>query len=654
MSYKRIKFLIEKLNEASFQYYVKNNSNMSDFEYDKLYDELVSLENETGLIFAQSPTQKVGYEVLSDLKKIKHNTKVLSLDKTKEPSKLQSFLGEQEGVLSLKLDGLTIVLIYENGQLKTAITRGNGKVGEDVTHNAKVFKNIPKKISFKGNLTIRGEAVISYSDFAIINETLEEKYKNPRNLASGTVRQLNSEIAAKRKVMFFAFELVNSDVLDNLKSNRLQWLCELGFDVVDIKIVNKETVCQCVEQFKEEVIKSNFGSDGLVLTYNDISYSNSLGVTQKFPKDSIAFKWEDETTETTLIDVLWNTSRTGLVNPIAVFEPVEIEGSVVNRASVHNVSIFEKLCLGKGDIIKVYKANMIIPQIAENLTKSNTLKVPCECTVCKEKVEIISKNEVKMLFCINKNCKAQLIKSVSHYVSLDAMNIEGLSEATIEKFVENGFIENYTDIYFLERYEKEIKALPGFGDLSYNNLVAAIEKSKNVSLPSFIYALGINNVGIKNAKLMCSHFNYSLNSIVNATSEQLETINGFGEVIAESIVSYFNQQKNIELMNVALRQIKIIDESNNNNNIDENSKKDLSGITFVITGSLSIFKNRTELKKQIEKLGGNVASSVSSKTTYLINNDINSNSSKNKKAQQLGVKIINEQQLLELSANLKD
>lgn len=639
----RMKELIKLLNEASENYYQHDTEIMSNYEYDKLYDELVKLEKESGITLTNSPTQKVGYTVLSDLQKVKHESKMLSLDKTKDIEKLKSWLGTQEGLLSWKLDGLTIVLNYNNGELIQAVTRGNGEIGEDITHNAKVFKNIPLKIDFNSELVLRGEAIIGYKDFKKINDNLQEdeQYKNPRNLCSGTVRQLNSEIAFKRNVMFYAFTLVKAGDKNfkNLKSNQLDWLKSLGFDTVEYKKVNADNIEREVDRFEAEIKNNDFASDGLVLTFNDINYSQNLGSTSKFPRDSIAFKWADEMAETTLLDIYWNTSRTGRINPIAIFEPVELEGTTVNRASLHNLSILEELNLRIGDRIKVYKANMIIPQIAENCSLKKV--IPDRCPVCGQESEVRQIHEEKVLYCTNPNCKAQLVHSLEHYTSRDATNIDGISEATLEKFVESGFIENYTDIYNLSKYEDSIKTMEGFGEKSYNNLIDSVEKSKHIQLPNFIYALGISNVGLSNAKLLCKKYNYDINKIINASEEELISIEGFGEIIAHEIYKYFHNQNNIELLNKVLTYLDIEAPK-------EEEQKTLEGKIFAITGSLNLFKNRKELQTKIEDLGGKVSASVSSKTSYLINNDNMLDSSKNKKAKELNVKIITEEEFVNL------
>lgn len=638
----RMKELVDILNKASRAYYQENRQIMSDYEYDKLYDELVELENSSGIVYGGSPTQRVGFTVMSSLEKVNHDTPMLSLDKTKDPDRLVSWLGDNEGMLSWKLDGLTIVLTYNNGILVSAVTRGNGLVGEDITHNAKCFKNLPNKISFKGNLNLRGEGIITFSEFNRINSGLneDEVYKNPRNLCSGTVRQLNSEIAADRNVMFYAFTLVEAEGMEfEKKSEQLEFLKNLGFDVVEHYIINSDEIKDKIKFFADNIENNDFATDGLVITYNSIPYSKSLGVTAKFPKDSLAFKWKDELAETTLTMIEWNTSRTGRINPVAVFEPVDIEGSTVNRASVHNVSVFESLELGKGDKIEVYKANMIIPQVAENLTRSGTETIPDFCPICGGETEIRMLKEGKELYCTNPNCSAQRIKALVHYVSRDAMNIEGLSEETIRKFAECGILENYTDIYSISEHT-EIMEMEGFGKKSFDKLITAIENSKLVPLENFINALGINQVGLSNAKLLCKHYNNDIDAIINADPEELKEIEGFGEVIAHSIHAYFINNKNLELFK------KAVDILTFKKPIETEDR--LKGISFVITGDVFKFKNRNEVKSLIESLGGKVTGSVTSKTNYLINNDSNSESSKNKKAKELNIPIITEDEFIEI------
>ena len=643
----RIKFLVEQLNAAAKAYYQEDREILSNQEYDALYDELVALEEKTGTILANSPTQKVGYTVLSNLVKVKHETPILSLDKTKETAKLASFLGDREGILSWKLDGLTIVLKYNNGTLEQAITRGNGEIGEDVTHNAKVFSNLPVSIPFKGELVLRGEGVIPYSEFYRINEELgeDEQYKNPRNLCSGTVPQLNSEIAAKRNVKFFAFTLVSAAGMEisDSKAKNMDWLASLGFDVVEHVMVTAETVAAEVEHFRSRIEDNDIASDGLVMTFDSIEYSTSLGRTAKFPKDSIAFKWADEMAETTLREIEWNTSRTGLMNPVAIFDPVELEGSTVSRASVHNVSILKELKLSIGDRIKVYKANMIIPQIAENLTgEVSTAEIPEKCFVCGGETEVRKLRDGEALYCTNPNCSAQRIQALSHFVSRDAMNMEGLSEETLKKFLEKGFVENYPDLFRLEEHKDEITTMEGFGEKSYQNLIASIEKAKDVELPNFIYALGINHVGLRNAKLLCSNFGFDLEKIKAATEEELVQVEGFGEIIAHSIAQYFRQEEHLNLLADALGYLHIKAEEQ-----AETGDSPLTGLTFVVTGDLEHFANRKELQALIEKGGGKVTGSVTKKTNFLINNDIHSASSKNKKAAELGIPILSEQDFIE-------
>ena len=636
--------LITKLNEASRAYYQENREIISDLEYDKLYDELVRLEEETGIQLAGSPTRKVGYEVVSGLTKAAHDIPMLSLDKTKEPDALVRFLGEHRGLLSWKLDGLTVVLKYENGAFKQALTRGNGHIGEDVTHNARVFANVPMTVPYKGKFELRGEAVISIADFNAINEEEEVKYKNPRNLCSGAVRQLNSETAAKRRVLFYAFGLLSSSNTLYLKSEQLKWLASLGFETVEFEFITEKNIFEALSAFKNKIPAAPLMSDGLVLTYDDIAYSESLGTTSKFPKDSIAFKWADEIAETTLLDIEWNTSRTGLVNPVAVFEPVDIEGTQVSRASVHNVSILRALGLRKGDRISVYKANMIIPQVSENLSGGGDVEIPSHCPVCNGETEIVGEPET--LYCINPNCGAQQIRALSHFTSRDALNIAGLSAQTLEKLISREMVSDYTDLFQLQKYETEITQTEGFGRKSYDNLIASIETAKDVALPNFIHALGIRHVGLANAKLLCAHFNHDPKKIADACKNEnfleiLSEIKGFGEALSNSLHSYFSNEKNLNLFLNALDMLRI--------KIPEPASEDerpLNGLTFVITGDVSHFKNRKELQSFIENKGGKVTGSVTAKTNFLINNDALSASSKNKKAAELGVAVITEDEFL--------
>ncbi|WP_026893431.1 NAD-dependent DNA ligase LigA [Lacrimispora aerotolerans] len=643
----RMKELIPILNEAGKAYYQESREIMSNFEYDRLYDELLDLEQETGVVLSKSPTQNVGYQVLSELPKEAHDSPMLSLDKTKSVESLADWLGSQEGILSWKLDGLTVVLNYNNGTLQKAVTRGNGEIGEVITNNARVFANIPLNISHKGELVLRGEAIIKYSDFNRINEEIEDvaaKYKNPRNLCSGSVRQLNNQITAKRNVNFKAFALVSATGVDFQNSRRVQfeWLKAQGFDVVDYKMVTKESLPSSVEEFATEVSGYDIPSDGLVLMYDDISYGESLGRTAKFPRNAIAFKWADEIRETKLTRILWSPSRTGLINPVAIFEPVELEGTTVSRASVHNLSIMEALELGEGDLITVYKANMIIPQIADNLTRSNGIVIPEECPVCNGQTEIRQVNDVKSLYCVNPDCQAKRIKSFSLFVSRDALNIDGLSEATLEKFIGAGFIKEFADIFHLEQYEETITQMEGFGRKSYDNLIQAIKTASNTTLPRLIYGLGIAGIGLSNAKMLCREFRFDFNKMRHAGEEELTSVSGIGKVLADAWIYYFSQEKNNEMVDRLLMEVNIKQEAES-----EGSRK-LEGMVFVITGSVEHFENRKALQEAIEAQGGKATGSVTSKTTYLINNDTTSNSSKNKKAKELGVPIISEEEFIKL------
>lgn len=642
----RIKELVELLNKAGRAYYQEAEEIMSNFEYDKLYDELLSLEKETGIVLANSPTVNVGYEVVSELPKEQHGSPMLSLDKTKEVETLAAFAGERKCLLSWKLDGLTVVLTYNNGSLQKAVTRGNGQVGEVITANARTFKNIPVSIPFKGELTLRGEAVIKYSDFEEINKSIEDidaKYKNPRNLCSGSVRQLNSEITAKRNVNFMAFALINAENVDfqNSMENQFKWLENQGFDVVEHKRVTQDNMKETVEYFAEKIKTYDYPSDGLVLMYDDIAYGISLGSTAKFPRNGIAFKWEDEQAETTLKYIEWSPSRTGLINPVAVFEPVELEGTTVTRASVHNVSIVEQLALHSGDRIKVYKANMIIPQISENLTKTGNIDVPDTCPACGHNTEIRNDNGIKTLYCPNKQCPAKNIKAFTLFVSRNAMNIDGLSEETLEKFIDAGYIREFADIYRISRYREEITNTSGFGEKSYDNLITSLNKSRNVELHALIYSLGIPNIGVANAKLICKYFDNDLKKIRHATVEELVKIDGIGDKMAEKFTEYFSDKENVEKLDRLLQEVTIKNPEVNHN------AQNMEGLNFVVTGSVNHFANRNEVKEYIEQRGGKVTGSVTSKTNYLINNDIMSNSSKNKKAKELGIEIITEEQFIE-------
>lgn len=640
-----MKALVEKLNRASEAYYAKDIEIMSNLEYDRLYDRLVLLEAETGMVLAGSPTVTVGYEAVDELPKERHEKRMLSLDKIKDREELKAWLKGHAALLSWKLDGLTIVMTYADGKLQKAVTRGNGEVGEVITNNARVFKNIPLHISYTGELILRGEAVIMYTDFEKINGQIEDakaRYKNPRNLCSGSVRQLNNEITANRNVNFFVFSLVKADGVDfhNSREAQLQFLKEQGFAIVEYKKVDEASILDAVSDFEQKVQTYDIPSDGLVLIYDDIAYGESLGTTAKFPRDSVAFKWSDEQCETTLKEIEWSASRTGLINPVAIFEPVELEGTTVSRASVHNISILRALKLGIGDTIMVYKANMIIPQIAENLTMSDNVVIPDTCPVCGGKTQIKQVNEVQSLYCINPLCDAKKIKSFALFVSRDAMNVDGLSEATLEKLIAKGFLHEYADIFHLDRYQEEIMEMEGFGEKSCRNLLQSIEQARNTTLPKLIYSLGIANIGLANAKVICREYQYDLEAMMKAESEELAAIDGIGEVIAVNFRDYFQNEQNAAALKKLLPELRIETEQT------EESERTLSGKIFVITGSLNHFENRNALKELIEKKGGKVTGSVTGKTDCLINNDSTSSSSKNRKAKELGIAIMTEEEFM--------
>lgn len=642
----RMQELIKILNEASKAYYAEDREIMSNFEYDRLYEELEGLEKETGIVLSGSPTVSVGYESVEELPKERHESPMLSLGKTKSREELKDWLQGKEAILSWKLDGLTVVLTYRNGTLFKAVTRGNGEIGEVITGNARTFKNIPLNIAFKGELVLRGEAVITYSDFEKINEEIPEaeaKYKNPRNLCSGSVRQLNNEITAKRNVRFYAFTLVSAEDADfhNSREEQFRFLEKQGFEVVERKMVTPDTILSAISDFENKIPAYDVPSDGLVLTYEDIAYGKSLGRTAKFPRDAIAFKWADEIRETTLTEVEWSASRTGLINPVAIFTPVELEGTTVSRASVHNVSIVKELKLGIGDRITVYKANMIIPQIAENLTQSGNLPIPATCPVCGGETKIQNMNDTETLYCTNPECAAKKIKSFTLFVSRDALNMEGLSEATLEKFISMGFIHEYADLFHLAEHRDAIVDMEGFGEKSYANLVDSIEKARNTTLPRLIYGLGIANIGLVNAKMLCRHFDYDLDALQSAKEEELSDIEGVGDVIAGAFVSYMNNPANKEKIDHLLPELHLEKPESSTEN------QNLAGLSFVVTGTLNSFENRNALKEEIEKRGGKVTGSVTSKTECLINNDVTSSSSKNKKAKELNVPILSEEDFLQ-------
>lgn len=643
----RMKELSAVLREAGKAYYQEDREIMSNLEYDRLYDELVMLETETGMVLAGSPTVTVGYEAVEELPKERHEMPMLSLDKTKDVEVLRSFIGNQPTLISWKLDGLTVVLTYRDGGLFKAVTRGNGEIGEVITNNARVFQNIPLNIPYQGELILRGEAVISYHDFEKINEEIEEadaKYKNPRNLCSGSVRQLNNEVTARRNVQFYAFSLVKAEDIDfkNSREEQMCWLSDQGFDVVEYKVAVKDTLDQVMQYFAEKIGHYDIPSDGLVALYDDIAYGESLGRTAKFPRNAFAFKWKDELKETHLLEIEWSASRTGLINPVAIFEPVELEGTTVSRASVHNLSVMKNLKLGIGDLITVYKANMIIPQIAENLTGSQTMEIPKHCPVCGGETNIHRINDVETLYCTNPDCQAKKIKAFTLFASRDAMNIDGLSEATLEKFIARGFIRSFSDIFHLSQHREEIVQMEGFGEKSYENLINSLETARKTTLPRLIYSLGIPNIGVANAKMICKAYNYDLEKIRHTTIEEMALIDGVGAVIAGTLVDYFADEKNQKALDELLQELEI-EKPEISNEIQK-----FAGKIFVITGSVEHFSNRNEVKAVIEQHGGTVTGSVSAKTDYLINNDAASGSSKNKKAKQLGIPIITESEFLHM------
>ncbi len=648
----RMEELVTLLNRAGKAYYMDAQEIMSNYEYDALYDELKALEKELGTTLSNSPTVHVGYEVVSELPKERHEQPMLSLDKTKDVAELVRFVGDQKALMSWKMDGLTIVLTYRDGELFKAVTRGNGEVGEVITANARVFKNIPLTIAYTGELILRGEAVIGYRDFERINAEIsdvEAKYKNPRNLCSGSVRQLNNQITAERNVMFYAFTLVQAPGVDfhNSRAAQLEWLRDQGFEVVEFHEVTRDTVEAEVIKFSEKIAQNDFPSDGLVLVYDDIEYGQSLGRTAKFPRDSFAFKWADETAETTLLEIEWSPSRTGLINPVAVFEPVELEGTTVSRASVHNISIMEELELGVGDTIEVYKANMIIPQIAEDVTRSGVRDIPSVCPVCGGPTQIRQENDTKSLYCTNPDCQAKHVGAFTLFVSRDALNIEGLSDSTLEKFIDRGFVKEYADLFHLDRYRDEIIGMEGFGEKSYQNLMDSVSRARTTTLPRLIYGLGIANIGLSNAKVLCRAFDDDLDRMRHADAEEISRIPGIGDVIANAFTAYFQDAVHKAWLDDLLPELTLVREETGQ------QEQVLAGKTFVITGSLTHFANRGEAKELIESLGGKVTGSVTGNTDYLINNDVTSTSSKNKKANELGIPIISEDEFLKMVPETK-
>lgn len=640
-SVRRMQELIDTLDPAAKAYYADGREIMSNLEYDRLYDELQALEKATGVVLAGSPTQKVGYEVVTELPKERHASPMLSLDKTKSVEELAAFVGEHRSLLSWKLDGLTVVLTYRDGRLHKAVTRGNGEVGEVITPNARTFVNLPLKIPYQEDLVLRGEAIITYHTFEKINETLPDaaaRYKNPRNLCSGSVRQLNSEVTAERDVRFIAFALVEGP--GATRTEQFRFLAEQGFEVVEHRDVTGPEVAEAVAVFAAKIEGEDYPSDGLVVTYDDIAYGQSLGATTKFPRDSMAFKWRDETAKTTLREVHWSPSRTGLINPIAVFDPVELEGTTVSRASVHNVSIMKDLALGEGDTIRVYKANMIIPQIAENLTRSGTCAPPAVCPVCGGTTHVRRENDVETLYCNNTACPAKQTNAFALFVSRDALDVEGMSGKAVEKLIDIGVLHTLADFFHLKDHRESIVETEGFGDKSFANMTAAVERARHTTAARLLYGLGIPGIGSANAKVIAAAGDGDMEKIRALTREDLLAIDGVGEVLADAFVTYFADEGNQKNLEKLLAELTIEAPA-------PRAKQDLAGLTFVITGSLEHYPNREALKEEIEQRGGKTAGSVSAKTSYLINNDAASGSSKNKKAQELGIPIITENEYRE-------
>jgi len=653
----RIRELIKRLNQYRDSYYNKSVSEISDHEYDNLFDELKKLEEETNIVMSNSPTHTVGYEVKSKLKKVKHSHPMLSLDKTKLIDDLKKFAGDKDCLLMCKMDGLTVLLTYENGELIQAETRGNGEEGEIITHNAIIFENIPLHIDYKGHLETEGEAIITYDDFEKINNNLpeDERYKNPRNLVSGSVRQLDSNIAAQRHIKFIVWKV--PEIEDGINSDnaflfRLIFAKDLGFDIVPFysysnNTSDKENCEYLIENLKEQSKIKGYPIDGLVMTYNDISYGESLGKTGHHPKHSIAYKFYDDVYPTRLLDVEWTMGKTGTLTPTAVFEPVETEGTMVERASLHNLSIMKDLgIISKYQEIGVYKANMIIPQVdyakkVDNVTVEEEIKIPKICPICGAKTQVVKDNDTEVLICTNPNCTGKLLGKLSHFVSKNAINIYGLSEQTLQKFVDLGWLNSFQDIYHLSEHKEEMYKLDGFGKKSVDKLLDSIEKSRNTSLDRFIYGLCIPMIGKTASKDIANHFNYDYETFRQyGIVTHYKGINGFGDSMNDSIHNYLrNSHMMVEMLADEFEFAKVEKTSSNINLLNK---------TFVITGSLNHYKNRDELVSVIEGLGGKVSGSVSSKTSYLINNYITSTSGKNKKANDLGIPIISEEEFIKM------
>ncbi len=639
---KRIDELSERLNEASRAYYADGIEIISNFEYDEMYDELLALEDETGYIRDDSPSINVGYETAAGLPKVVHEYKMLSLNKTKDRDELAAWLGDKEGLLSWKLDGLTVGITYENGRLVQGVTRGNGIEGELITANVLACRNVPRTIPHKGRVIVRGEAVIRYSDFEKINESIDDtdaRYKNPRNLCSGSIRQLNPEVTAERMVNFYAFTLTLSEGYET-KSRRekMEWLKSQGFDIVHYEMVDADNLFDVIDEYEKSIASFDIPSDGLVLTLEDAEYAGTLGETAKYPKDSIAFKWRDQQAETVLREIEWSPSRTGLLNPVAIFDPVELEGTTVSRASVHNINIMEELRLGIGDSIRVFKANMIIPQISENLTKSGNLEIPGSCPVCGGEARIRDEDGTRTLHCLNPLCMAKQVKKFEHFVSRDALNIEGLSESGLLKLIGVGAVSEYADLFKLARHREDIVKLEGFGGKSFDNLVASAKKASDTTPARLLYGLGVPGIGVANSNMIARACHNKWSDMESLDEEALKDIDGVGDVLARDYAKFFADDANRQTVKELL-EVLSLDESY------EAAGTALEGKTFVITGSLEHYANRKDLKAEIEAEGGRVAGSVSANTDYLITNDPNSGSSKNRTARELGVEIITEDEV---------
>lgn len=646
---RRIKELIEILNNASFNYY-NSNPIMSDYEWDKLYDELKLLEQETNIIYSNSPTQNVGCKVLDKIEKVTHNHPMLSLDKCHSEKDLIDFAKDKDCILSVKCDGLTTSLHYINGKLIGAESRGNGIEGGNILENVMTIKNIPLNVPYKEELIIDGETIIDWNTFNKINEGLptgQDKFKHPRNLASASLNVLDTKIAASRNMRFIAWRVIKGlnckSVFFSLKEAE-----KLGFEIVPMwtytnKSSDKENISTMLSDLQDKADNLGIPYDGAVMTYDDIEYGKSLGRTEKFFKHSIAYKYEDELYETNLNDIEWNTSKTGLINPVAVFEPVDLDGAITTKATLHNISYIEKLQLGIGDTIQVYRANMVIPKVHDNLTRSNTWKLPDKCPCCGGNVEIHNENGSKTLHCMNNDCKAKLLGKLSHFVSKNAINIDGLSEQTLQKFIDLGWLNTFKDIYYLSDHKEEMYKLDGFGKKSVDKLLESIEKSRNTTLDRFIYGLCIPLIGRTASKTITKEFNNQPEEFYNIWCHGYDftKLNDFGDTMNNSMQDFI--KNNYRWIAVLIGEF-IFRESDNNDNI----KQVLEGKTFVITGSLRFYKNREELAAVIERNGGKISGSVSAKTSYLINNDVTSTSGKNKKANELGIPIISEGEFVQM------